>query len=166
MRKFSLVRLSFRCAENHTVRRHESSTTGVNPVFPMGIVVLLITVLLAPTPARAQLSVCNQTLDVVNVAIGRFDEGAFQTSGWWTVGPNQCANVIETQLDARYLYAFAQDVFGRVILTGATPMCVAPGKFEIRGETDCLVRGFLEARFLEVDTRRSERWTLFLYPPR
>ena len=130
------------------------------------IFLAVVTILLGPKTAWAQLSVCNQSLDVVNIAIGRFDQGAFETSGWWTVGPNQCANVIETQLEARYIYAFAQDVFGRIILSGATPMCVAPDKFEIRGETDCLVRGFLEARFLEVDTRRSERWTLFLYPPR
>lgn len=115
--------------------------------------------------ARAQFAVCNQTFDVVNVSIGLYQRDGFETSGWWTIGPNQCANVIERQLDARYIYVFAQDVFGRVVLSGATPMCVAPGRFEIRGEAECLVRGYIEARFHEVDTLRSERWTLFLYPP-
>ena len=118
-----------------------------------------------PGVAAAQFSVCNQTFDVVNVAIGQFDRDAFETSGWWTVGPNQCANVIDEVLTARYIYAFAQDVFGRVILSGSVPMCVAPARFEIRGESDCLVRGYIEARFHEVDTLRTERWTLFLYPP-
>ncbi len=118
-----------------------------------------------PLAARAQFSICNQTFDVVNVAIGQYDLDAFETSGWWTIGPNQCANVIDEQLRARYIYVFAQDVFGKSVLTGATPMCVAPDRFEIRGETDCLIRGFIEARFLEVDTQRTERWTLFLNPP-
>ncbi|WP_276152766.1 MULTISPECIES: DUF1036 domain-containing protein [unclassified Sulfitobacter] len=120
---------------------------------------------LLPARAAAQFAVCNQTFDVINVALGAYDRTAFNTSGWWTIGPNQCANVIDDILTARYFYVFAKDVFGREVLTGATPMCVAPDRFEIRGEGDCLVRGLIEARFHEVDTRKSERWTLFVYPP-
>jgi uncharacterized membrane protein len=118
-----------------------------------------------PSVAKAEFAVCNQTFDVVNVAVGQYDHNVFETSGWWTIGPNQCANVIIEDLRVRYIYVFAQDVFGKTILTGSTPMCVAPDKFTIRGETDCLVRGYLEARFLEVDTQRTERWTLFITPP-
>lgn len=114
--------------------------------------------------AFAQFSVCNQTLDVINVSIGQYDIDAFETSGWWTIGPNQCANVIDEQLSSRFLYVFGQDVFGKTILTGSTPMCVAPERFRIRGEQDCLERGLIEARFQEVDTLRSERWTVFIYP--
>ena len=117
------------------------------------------------TPGWSQFSICNQTFDVVNVAIGAYERDSFETSGWWTFGPNQCANVIDETLRARYFYVFAQDVFGRVVLSGATPMCIAPDRFVIKGETDCLIRGHIEARFHEVDTLRSERWTLFVYPP-
>lgn len=120
---------------------------------------------LGASPAVAQFAVCNQTFDVVNVAVGQYDRDVFVTSGWWTIGPNQCANVIDEDLRIRYVYVFAQDVFGKTVLSGATPMCVAPDRFQIRGETDCLTRGYLEARFHEVDTRRTERWTLFLAPP-
>ncbi len=119
----------------------------------------------AAQKADAQFSVCNQTYDVINVAIGQFDRGAFETSGWWTIGPNQCANLIKDELTARYIYAFAQDVFGKTALEGSTPMCVAADRFRIRGEADCLARGYLEARFHEVDTLKSERWTLFIYSP-
>ncbi|MBS0123553.1 DUF1036 domain-containing protein [Thetidibacter halocola] len=119
----------------------------------------------APSEARAQFAVCNQTLNVLNIAIGRFRYDAFATAGWWTVGPNQCANVIQEQLDVRFVYVFAQDVFGNVVLSGSVPMCLAPNRFDIVGEADCLVRGYLEARFHEVDTLKSERWTLFIYPP-
>jgi uncharacterized membrane protein len=115
-------------------------------------------------PARAEFAVCNQSFDVVNVAIGQFERDAFVTRGWWTVGPNQCANVIKEKLEARYVYVFAQDVFGNAILNGATNMCVGPKRFEIKGEKDCAVRGFVEVPYIEVDTQRTERWTLFLTP--
>jgi uncharacterized membrane protein len=118
----------------------------------------------AATPAAAEFAVCNQSFDVVNVAIGQFERDSFVTRGWWTVGPNQCANVIKEKLEARYVYVFAQDVFGNSILNGGTNMCVGPKRFEITGEKDCAVRGFVEAPFVEVDTQRTERWTLFLTP--
>jgi uncharacterized membrane protein len=119
---------------------------------------------LQASPAAAEFAVCNQSFDVVNVAIGQFERNAFVTRGWWTVGPNQCANVIKEKLDARYVYVFAQDVFGNAILNGATSMCVGPKRFEIQGEKDCAVRGFIEVPYVEVDTQRTERWTLFLTP--
>ncbi|WP_421701038.1 DUF1036 domain-containing protein [Aliiroseovarius sp.] len=117
------------------------------------------------TPARAEFAVCNQTFDVVNVAIGKYDENVFVTSGWWTIGPNQCANVIDQELSVRYVYVFAQDVFGKIVLSGGTRMCVAPNRFDIRGEGDCAARGYIAADFHEVDTLATERWTLFLTPP-
>ena len=116
-------------------------------------------------PAAAQFTVCNQSFDVANLAIGQFADDLFETRGWWTIGPNQCADLIESELDARFVYVFAQDVFGKPLLPGGVPMCLTPKRFVIRGERDCLARGYLEARFHEVDTRRSERWTLFLAQP-
>ncbi len=114
--------------------------------------------------AKAEFAICNQSFDVVNVAIGLYETDAFVTSGWWTIGPNQCANAIRDRLTARYVYVYAQDVFGKSILNGSTPMCVDTKKFVIRGETDCLIRGYLSASFVEVDTQRTERWTLFITP--
>lgn len=115
-----------------------------------------------PSTARANFQFCNQTLDVVNVAVGTYDADAWATSGWWTVGPNQCANVIEDSLTSRYIYVYARDVFNASMLPGTTSMCVDPSEFRIRGREDCLIRGHISARFHEVDTRRSERWTFFL----
>jgi len=113
-------------------------------------------------PAHAVFAVCNQSFDVVNVAIGLYESGGFVTRGWWTIGPNQCANAVQESLTARYIYVFAQDVFGNVILNGATPMCVGTERFVIRGVEECLLRGHLAADFIEVDTQQTERWTLFL----
>ncbi len=116
----------------------------------------------APATARAEFTVCNQTLDVVNLAVGEEVERVFQTDGWWTVGANQCVDVIREQLRNRYIYVYATDVFGNPILSGSTEMCVARRRFSIRGIEECWQRGHLAADFYEVDTLEQVRWTLFL----
>ena len=117
---------------------------------------------LLPGTAAAQFAVCNQSFDVVNVAIGQDSGTEFETEGWWTIGPNQCANVIREELTSRYIYVHAQDVFGQPVLGGTTRMCVSPRRFQIRRIEDCWARGHVSAGFIEVDTRHTERWTLFL----
>jgi uncharacterized membrane protein len=124
-----------------------------------------LVLLLSAGVARAEFSVCNQTLDVVNVAIGQQQDDAFETEGWWTIGSNQCAMVIREELRNRYIYVFANDVFGQPLLEGTTPMCVGPKRFEIEGVDSCWQRGFIEQQFLEVDTKAVERWTFFLTAP-
>jgi uncharacterized membrane protein len=115
--------------------------------------------------ARAQFTVCNQTLDVVNLAIGQEVDQAFQTEGWWTIGANQCADVIREELANRFVYVYANDVFGQPVLNGSTEMCVGQMRFVIRGIESCWQRGFRAVRFYEVDTQAVERWTLFLTSP-
>lgn len=115
--------------------------------------------------AAAQFTVCNQTLDVVNVAIGQEVDQAFQTEGWWTIGANRCADVIREELVNRFIYVYANDVFGQPVLNGLDEMCVAPKRFVIRGAESCWQRGYKAAKFLEVDTQAVERWTLFLSSP-
>lgn len=116
----------------------------------------------APTDARAEFTVCNQTLDVVNLAVGQEVESAFQTDGWWTIGANQCVNVIREELSNRYVYIYATDVFGNAILSGSTDMCVERKRFTVRGIDECWQRGHIAARFFEVDTLDQARWTFFL----
>jgi uncharacterized membrane protein len=118
-----------------------------------------------PSAARAEFSVCNQTLDVVNVAIGQQGPEAFTTEGWWTIGSNQCALVIREELRNRFIFVYANDVFGQPILKGGQSMCVGPKRFSIDGIESCWQRGYIEAKFLEVDTQAVERWTLFLTDP-
>lgn len=113
-------------------------------------------------PAKAQFAVCNQSFDVINVAIGHEVRGQIRTRGWWKIGPNQCSNAIRDALTTPRVYVFAQDVFGKELLNGSFPLCVRPNRFSEDIQTDCLVRGFLEADFLEVDTQGTERWTLFV----
>ncbi len=133
-------------------------------VWGAGLAIFLV--LFTPDKALAEFTVCNQTLDVVNLAVGqevREQNDAFwQTEGWWTVGANQCVNVIRDELVNRYIYVYATDVFGQPLLSGSTSMCVGTRRFVIRGDKDCWVRGHTAAPFFEVDTQKTERWTLFL----
>ncbi len=115
-----------------------------------------------PSVAHAQFTVCNQTFDVVNLAVGQEVDKAFQTEGWWTVGANQCADVIRDELVDRYIYVYAEDVFGQPVLNGATEMCIGEKRFVIRGIDSCWQRGYRAAKFYEVDTQAVERWTFFL----
>lgn len=113
-------------------------------------------------PAYAEFTVCNQSFDIANLAMGQQLRGQFETRGWWKIGPNQCAQIIADPLVNRFVYVFATDVFGKELLAGSVPMCIAPDRFQIEGETECLARGYLEARFIEIDTQDTENWTLFL----
>jgi uncharacterized membrane protein len=117
---------------------------------------------LMPGQARAEFTVCNQTLDVVNLSVGQEIDSSFQTDGWWTIGANQCVNVIREELVNRYIYIYATDVFGHAILSGSTDMCIERRRFSIRGIDECWQRGHIAARFYEVDTLQQIRWTFFL----
>nr|WP_292155605.1 DUF1036 domain-containing protein [Mesorhizobium sp.] len=112
--------------------------------------------------AHAEFTVCNQTLDVVNLAVGQKVDDADQTDGWWTIGANQCVNVIREELTNRYIYIYATDVFGHAILNGSTEMCIDRRRFSIRGIDECWQRGHIAARFVEIDTLEQVRWTYFL----
>ncbi len=134
----------------------------MQPVTRLSARLAVLAALCLPGMARAEFAVCNQSYDVVNVAVAQDVQGDFQTEGWWTVGPNQCANVIKDELVSRYIYLYAQDVFGQPVLTGTTQLCIDPRKFVIRGQKDCWVMGHIAAGFIEVDTLKTQRWTLFL----
>jgi uncharacterized membrane protein len=133
--------------------------------FAAAFLAVFLNLLLGGT-ARAEFTVCNQTLDVVNLAVGQEvqeqAEAFWQTEGWWTVGANQCVNVIRDELVNRYIYVYATDVFGQPLLNGSTSMCIGTRRFVIRGDKECWTRGHKAAPFFEVDTQKTERWTLFL----
>lgn len=120
-------------------------------------------------PARAQFSVCNQTLDALNLAIAKAaPNGTIVSEGWWTIGANRCVDVIKEELANKYIYVYATDVFGQSIFAKTFEgfgMCVAPKRFTIEGTDSCWQRGFETVQFMEVDTKDQVRWTLFLKEP-
>lgn len=119
-------------------------------------------VLCPARPAEAGLRVCNQTLDLLNVAVGEPSDTGFATEGWWIVTPNSCSSIIKNALVSRYLYLFATDVYGQNVIAGDLPMCVGRRKFKISGSDECYLRGYDRASFKEIDTFDSAFWTVFI----
>jgi uncharacterized membrane protein len=116
-------------------------------------------------PAFAEFAVCNQTLDIANVAIAESSSGALKSSGWWVIAPNRCANVVEGVLKSRYVYIHAVDGRGRALLDGKAEFCTDLKQFAIEGQEKCWLRGFTSANFTEIDTKDAQSWTLFLGEP-
>ena len=114
------------------------------------------------TPARAAFTICNQMLDIANVAIGEGVGEKIETRGWWVVAPNRCADVIPDKLKSRYIYVHAVDVRGKLMLQGSARLCTLPRQFRIEGNQDCWTRGYTTGNFHEVDTQDAQSWTLFL----
>ncbi len=117
--------------------------------------------LAAADRARADFLACNDSVDVVNLAVGQEEARGFVTRGWWTIGPNRCATVIRGALP-RHVYVHAMDVFGQALVDGLAEFCVDERGFEILGAEDCWQRGHIAARFTEIDTGGADRWVLFL----
>ncbi len=132
-----------------------------------GSIFALLGWLALTVPASAQFEVCNQTLDVVNVAIGRQlpASDTFETEGWWTIGSNTCAEIIRDPLVSRYIWVFATDVFGQDLIEGTVDMCIGEDRFQIEGTESCWTRGYRTVPFHEVDTQDTDRWQLFLTEP-
>src|SRR6516164_3405752 len=110
-------------------------------------------------PAHANFNVCNKAGLKARVAVGHFDGTNWTSTGWWTIEPKCCADVISGPLNARYYYLSATDGAAGT-WEGKTHFCVAPGaKFVIPGRANCDKRGFDRRGFFEVDTGSSPDWT-------
>lgn len=124
--------------------------------------------LFAPA-GHAEFKVCNQSVEVYNLAIGAEINGQFHTEGWWVMPANTCVIPIKEELDQlklRYVYIYAQTATGESAFKGGWDMCVDTKRFKIdriAGEPwNCWVRGYEEVKFLEVDTGDTQSWTLYV----
>lgn len=116
----------------------------------------------AASMAHASFSVCNRSGEFLNVALSFESLLGLRTEGWWAIGPNQCADVIEGPVPVRYVYLHAQDAFGRGVLEGSVPICVSPTQFRTIGDVDCSADGMVEVAFAEIDIGDAASWTVFL----
>lgn len=126
---------------------------------------LLGLLLVAARPAWPAFTVCNQTFDIANVAIGDASSGRMMTRGWWVVAPNRCADIVTGALKSRYFYLHAVDVRGNLMVPGEARFCTRPHQFEIDGTDDCWRRGHASGLFREIDTKDAQSWTVFLREP-
>lgn len=115
-----------------------------------------------PAAARAEFSVCNDSFDVLNLAVAHDPGDGFLSEGWWTIAPNRCVVILREQLANRYVYLFATDVFNQALLDGSATFCVDDDRFRILGGEECWLRGHVAAPFAEVDIGQAESWTVIL----
>ncbi|TCT42828.1 putative membrane protein [Martelella mediterranea] len=116
----------------------------------------------SPRQAHAEFRVCNDTANLVGVAVGYRDDDGWISEGWWQLPATTCATVVSGPLESRYYYLYAEDASGNGRWTGYTNMCVAEDEFKIVGVDDCFARGYQQMGFSEYDTGREESWTVQL----
>jgi uncharacterized membrane protein len=140
--------------------RHDVCRARLQP----GLIAVVMLLAGMAAPAQAEFRVCNQTLSLFNLAIGYpIQDELFETEGWWTLAANSCTSLIKEPLKASYYYLYGTDIYGEPAIVGSTEMCVAAKQqFIIPDQKDCWVRGYEQARFLEVDTRNASSWTVFI----
>jgi uncharacterized membrane protein len=117
---------------------------------------------LLPTPARADLRLCNMTSSRVGVALGYRDGQGWISEGWWNLGVRSCQTLLRGPLAARYYYVYAVDYDRGGEWTGHSYLCTREREFSVRGTNDCLARGFDRTGFFEVDTGQQKSWTVQL----
>ncbi|WP_173934244.1 DUF1036 domain-containing protein [Chelativorans sp. Marseille-P2723] len=118
--------------------------------------------LLGNAPALADFRVCNATQNLVGVALGYRAQSGWISEGWWHIEASSCKTLIDTPLESRYYYLYAEDATRGGRWEGPIRMCVADNEFKIAGVNDCFQRGFQRAGFQEYDTGEQENWMVQL----
>ena len=97
--------------------------------------------LVAATPARADLTLCNRTSYRMRTAIGIEHRANVETRGWFRVDPGECRKVVEGPLDADMTYVHARPpaVYGPAPLpqNGEAEFCVRDDEFEFPDGRGC-----------------------------
>src|SRR6185312_12351347 len=92
-------------------------------------------------PARAELTLCNRTSYLMDVAIGLEIRPNVATRGWFHLDPGQCRQVVDGALDADmvYLHARTPPVYGSAPLPqdGDAQFCVRTNDFSIADARSC-----------------------------
>jgi uncharacterized membrane protein len=113
-------------------------------------------------PACADFRICNNTGARVGVSLGYKDAESWVTEGWWNISARSCETVLRGALVARYYYIYAVDYDRGGEWAGKAFMCSRDKEFTIRGNEDCLARGYDRTGYFEVDTGEQRSWTVQL----
>jgi uncharacterized membrane protein len=98
-------------------------------------------------------TVCNESRDVLLVALGQMEGGKPVSRGWWTVQPGACAKTVTTPLKSDAVYLLARKKGGGTVVTGSKTFCTTPVIFEITGAQNCATRGLTEGGFAATVTK-------------
>jgi uncharacterized membrane protein len=103
--------------------------------------------------APAGYTVCNDTGEILLVALGQNDGGKTVSRGWWTVPGGACAHAVTTPLASDTVFLLAQRKGGGAMVSGPQRFCTTPQAFEIQGAGNCSARGYGEAGFAPTPTK-------------
>jgi uncharacterized membrane protein len=78
------------------------------------------------------------------------------------VAANSCETLMRGPLAARFYYLYAIDYDQGGEWSGKAFMCAREKEFTIKGNKDCLARGYDRIGFFEVDTGEQKNWTVQL----
>lgn len=131
---------------------------------------VLATLLLAPSPAKADYKFCNATSYVLKSAIGYMSEGGWKSQGWYKILPGRCATVLRGDIAEKNYYVFARSVAahkgGTKYFSGKDRFCTLPDDFLIEGRDTCVSRGYDAHHFTRVETKPGKDWTTTFSEPR
>lgn len=136
-----------------------------SPMIRLGLTLvgtLLSSMLFFAAPAKADLRVCNETANMVSVALGYRADRGWMSEGWWQAPPGDCRVLYQGTLERRFYYIYAVDDVGGGAWDGSVFMCTRDETFTIFGVEDCLARGYERTGFFEIDTQSRTDWTLQL----
>lgn len=101
------------------------------------------TLMLAATPAHAELTLCNRTSYVMEIAFGIEKRANVSTYGWFRVDPGQCRQVLDTPLDTDMVYVHMRTspVYGTAPLpqNGEARFCIRDSAFAMTDARGCPV---------------------------
>ena len=103
--------------------------------------------------APAGYTACNETREVLLVALGQKEGGKPVSRGWWTVQPGACAKAVTAPLTGEAVYLLALRKNGSTVVGGPAHFCTAGAAFEITGAENCSGRGFADAGFATTPTK-------------
>jgi uncharacterized membrane protein len=128
----------------------------------LSLVLALVLLCLCNGKAAADFRLCNNTSSRVGIALGYKDAEGWTTEGWWNISSRSCETLLKGALIARYYYIYALDYDRGGEWSGQAFMCSRDKEFTIKGNNNCLARGFDRTGFFEVDTGEQRAWTVQL----
>jgi len=138
------------------------SSSSTRYAFAIVATAAVFMLIFSPGSAHADFRLCNNTGSRVGIALGYKDAEGWTTEGWWNVQARTCETLLRGSLVARYYYIYAVDYDRGGEWSGHAFMCSRDKEFTIRGNEDCLARGYDRTGFFEVDTGEQRAWTVQL----
>lgn len=114
--------------------------------------------------APAGYTACNETRDVLLLALGQIEGGKPVSRGWWTVQPGACAKAVTTPLNTDAVYLLALRKNGGTLVGGRMHFCTTAAAFEIKGAGNCSARGLADSGFAATPTTGASGYVAHIGP--